>query len=177
MLHQKLFFKDLLDHASSKSNISKNFDVKMLSRLAEISKDDKGGNISISASLKLNDQLNPNISGEINANMKLICQRCLGPLNWNHTIVYSIDFMKEAHIQEGQKNVDYISINDEGIVLLDLLEDEVLSSIPMSIMHKNIELCENIDKLSMFLRSSDEKTEKKNKPFSNLSEILDKDGN
>ena len=69
MLHQKLFFKDLLDHASSKSKISKNFDVKMLSRLAEMSKDHKAGNISISASLKLNDQLNPNISGEINANM------------------------------------------------------------------------------------------------------------
>ena len=176
MLHQKLFFKDLLDHASSKSKISKNFDVKMLSRLAEMSKDHKAGNISISASLKLNDQLNPNISGEINANMNLICQRCLGPINWNQTIVYSIDFMKEAHNQAGQKNVDYISINDEGIVLLDLLEDEVLSSIPMSIMHKNIELCENIDKLSMFLRSSDEKTEKKNKPFSDLSEILGKDG-
>ena len=31
----------------------------------------------------------------------------------------------------------------------------------MSIMHKNIELCENIDKLGMFLRSSDENTEKK----------------
>ena len=177
MLHQKLFFKDLLDHASSKSKISKNFDVKMLSRLAEMSKDNKAGNISISASLKLNDQLNPNISGEINANMNLICQRCLGPINWNQTIVYSIDFMKEAHNQAGQKNVDYISINDEGIVLLDLLEDEVLSSIPMSIMHKNIELCENIDKLSMFLRSSDKKTEKKNKPFSDLSEILGKDGN
>jgi len=57
------------------------------------------------------------------------------------------------------------------------LEGEVLSSIPMSIMHKNIELCENIDKLGMFLRSSDENTEKKNKPFSDLSEILGKDSN
>jgi uncharacterized metal-binding protein YceD (DUF177 family) len=60
---------------------------------------------------------------------------------------------------------------------LDLLEDEVLTSIPMSIMHKNIELCENIDKLSMFLRSSDEKTVKKNKPFTDLSEIMGKDDN
>ena len=60
---------------------------------------------------------------------------------------------------------------------MDLLEDEVLTSIPMSIMHKNIELCENIDKLSMFLRSSDEKTVKKNKPFTDLSEIMGKDDN
>ena len=89
----------------------------------------------------------------------------------------SVDFIKEAGFQTGQNNVDYISINDDGIILLDLLEDEVLSSIPMSIMHKNIELCENIDKLGMFLRSSDEKTETKNKPFSDLSEILGKDGN
>jgi len=107
----------------------------------------------------------------------LTCQRCLGSLYWNETIDYSVDFIKEAGFQTGQNNVDYISINDDGIILLDLLEDEILSSIPMSIMHKNIELCENIDKLGMFLRSSDEKTETKNKPFSDLSEILGKDGN
>ena len=177
MLHQKIFFKDLLDHCSSKSTFLEKVDIKLLSRLSEVSIDDGDGNISISATLKLNDQLNPSISGEINANLNLKCQRCLGPLNWKETIMYSIDFVKESDDQVGQNNVDYISINDEGIVLLNLMEDEVLSSIPISIMHKNIELCENIDKLSMFLRSSDKKPVKKNKPFSDLSEILGKDGN
>ena len=44
-------------------------------------------------------------------------------------------------------------------------------------MHKNVELCENIDKLSMFLRSSDENKVDKSKPFSDLSELLSKDSN
>ena len=99
------------------------------------------------------------------------------PLKWSEKIEYSINFINGSEAQEIRDNVDYISLNDEGITLLDILEDEVLTSIPMSIMHKNIELCENIDKLGMFLGSSDEKTEKKNKPFSDLSEILGKDGN
>ena len=177
MLHQKLFFKDLLDYSTSKSNLSKKLDVKQMPRLSEIiSLDNDSSTVSISATLKLNDQLNPSISGEIIASLSLICQRCLGSLNWNETIEYSVDFIKEADPHTGKNNIDYISINDEGIILLDLLEDEVLSSLPMSIMHKNIELCENIDKLSMFLGSSDENTEKKNKPFSDLSEILGKDG-
>ena len=178
MLDQKLFFKDLLDYSTSKSNLSKKLDVKQMPRLSEIiSLDNDSSTVSISATLKLNDQLNPSISGEIIASLSLICQRCLGSLNWNETIEYSVDFIKEADPHTGKNNIDYISINDEGIILLDLLEDEVLSSLPMSIMHKNIELCENIDKLSMFLGSSDEETEKKNKPFSDLSEILGKDGN
>ena len=178
MLHQKLFFKDLLDYSTSKSNLSKKLDVKQMPRLSEIiSLDNDSSTVSISATLKLNDQLNPSISGEIIASLSLICQRCLGSLNWNETIEYSVDFIKEADPHTGKNNIDYISINDEGIILLDLLEDEVLSSLPMSIMHKNIELCENIDKLGMFLGSSDEKTEKKNKPFSDLSEMLGKDGN
>ena len=178
MLDQKLFFKDLLDYSTSKSNLSKKLDVKQMPRLSEIiSLDNDSSTVSISATLKLNDQLNPSISGEIIASLSLICQRCLGSLNWNETIEYSVDFIKEADPHTGKNNIDYISINDEGIILLDLLEDEVLSSLPMSIMHKNIELCENIDKLGMFLRSSDEKTEKKNKPFSDLSEMLGKDGN
>ena len=83
MLHQKLFFKDLLDYSSSKSTFLEKVDIKSLSRLSEISIDDADGNISISATLKLNDQLNPSISGEINTNLSLTCQRCLGPLDWS----------------------------------------------------------------------------------------------
>ena len=55
----KLFFKDLLDYSSSKSTFLEKVDIKSLSRLSEISIDDADGNISISATLKLNDQLNP----------------------------------------------------------------------------------------------------------------------
>ena len=48
---------------------------------------------------------------------------------------------------------------------------------PMSVMHKSIELCENIDTLSMFLSTSLDKTkeESKNKPFSGLSDMMNKD--
>ena len=178
MLHQKLFFKDLLDHSSSKLELSETLETRMMPRLSKmINDDDQAGRILINALLKLNDQLNPSISGEIEADLTLTCQRCLGHIEWSEKIEYSINFINESEAQEIRDNVDYISINDEGITLLDILEDEVLTSIPMSIMHKNIELCENIDKLSMFLRSSDKKPVKKNKPFSDLSEIMGKDDN
>ena len=178
MLHQKLFFKDLLDHSSSKLELSETLETRMMPRLSKmINDDDQAGRILINALLKLNDQLNPSISGEIEAELTLTCQRCLGHIEWFEKIEYSINFVNGSEAQEIRDNVDYISINDEGITLLDILEDEVLTSIPMSIMHKNIELCENIDKLSMFLGSSDKKPVKKNKPFSDLSEIMGKDDN
>jgi len=178
MLHQKLFFKDLLDHSSGKSRLSQKIEAKMMPRLLQIiNQDDPVDSVSISASLRLNDQLNPSIYGEIKTDLSLRCQRCLGPLEWNETIEYSIDFIRQSDTQASRDNMDCISISDEGIVLLDLLEDEILTSIPMSIMHKNIELCENIDKLSMFLGSSDKKMTNKSKPFSDLSEIMGKDGN
>ena len=178
MLHQKLFFKDLLDHSSSKLELSETLETRMMPRLSKmINHDDQTGRILINALLKLNDQLNPSISGEIEADLTLTCQRCLGHIEWSEKIEYSINFINGSEAQEIRDNVDYISINDEGITLLDILEDEVLTSIPMSIMHKNIELCENIDKLSMFLRSSDKKPVEKNKPLSDLSEIMGKDDN
>ena len=40
MLHQKIFFKDLLDHCSSKSTFLEKVDIKLLSRLSEVSIDD-----------------------------------------------------------------------------------------------------------------------------------------
>ena len=129
MLHQKLFFKDLLDHSSGKSRLSQKIEAKMMPRLLQIiNQDDPVDSVSISASLRLNDQLNPSIYGEIKTDLSLRCQRCLGPLEWNETIEYSIDFIRQSDTQASQENMDCISISDEGIVLLDLLEDEILTS-------------------------------------------------
>ena len=74
MLHQKLFFKDLLDHSSSKLELSETIETGMMPRLAKmINDDDQAGHILINALLKLNDQLNPSISGEIEAELTLTC--------------------------------------------------------------------------------------------------------
>ena len=76
-----------------------------------------------------------------------------------------------------QSQIDKIEIGDEGISIQKIVEDEILSTMPMSVMHKSIELCENIDTLSMFLSTSLDKTkeESKNKPFSELSDMMNKD--
>ena len=47
---------------------------------------------------------------------------------------------------------------------------------PMSIMHKSVELCENNDTVGMFLTTSSDKIKDKNKntPFANLSDLIKK---
>ena len=92
MLDQKLFFKDLLDHSSSKLEVSETLEIKMMPRLSQMTnQDDQQGRILINALLKHNDQLNPSISGKIEAEVTLMCQRCLGQLKWSETIEYSIN--------------------------------------------------------------------------------------
>ena len=179
MLDQKIFFNDLLDRANSKSKITKEIHISELNRLSKfLSHHKKTDLISISASYSLNDRMNPNLEGTIDSTLTLACQRCLGDLQWCHSINFIIDFTKhQVNEKQMLSDIDTISVDDEGISISDLLQDEILSTIPLSIMHKNVELCENIDKLSMFLRSSDKNKVDKNKPFSDLSELLSKDSN
>ena len=53
MLHQKLFFKDLLDHSSNKLELSETLETRMMPRLSKmINDDDQAGHILINALLK-----------------------------------------------------------------------------------------------------------------------------
>ena len=110
-------------------------------------------------------------------NLSLSCQRCLGQLNWKTTISIYIEFSDIlSEPSKYHSRVDKIEIDNEGISIEKVIEDEILANVPMSIMHKNVELCENNDTVGMFLTSSSGKAKKEtqNTPFSALSDLMKK---
>ena len=77
-------------------------------------------------------------------------------------------------VKTKQSAINSIIVDYNGVSIEKIVEDEILSMIPMSLMHKTVALCENNDTLSMFLAASDESNDdqKKNKPFAELSKLL-----
>jgi uncharacterized metal-binding protein YceD (DUF177 family) len=65
-------------------------------------------------------------------------------------------------------------VNSDGLSIEKIVEDEVLSMIPLSLMHNKVALCENNDTLGLFLAVSNKSNGKhqKNKPFSGLDKLL-----
>ena len=141
------------------------------------SRSDQSNVVEVDCLLFQNEALLPVVKGNIVLNLDLNCQRCLGQLNWTNTIALYIEF-EDSFSQERKHHsqIDKIEIDGEGISIEKIIEDEILSIMPMSIMHKSVELCENNDTVGMFLTTSSDKTkdETKNTPFANLSDLINK---
>ena len=181
MFKQIFSFKEIFDLSQKKASLAKVYSAKLHSRLNETlveDNDEHTNEISINMQFSQDLSLQPLLEGEVTVNLSLKCQRCLRPINWQDKIIISIGFNEDESEQaNNQSQVDKIEIGDEGISIQKIVEDEILSTMPMSVMHKSIELCENIDTLGMFLSTSLDKTkeESKNKPFSGLSDMMNKD--
>jgi uncharacterized metal-binding protein YceD (DUF177 family) len=122
-----------------------------------------------------NSSLQPLLEGEVTVNLSLKCQRCLGPIEWQAET--SIDFLIIESLNQnktGLSSVNTIAVDSDGLSIEKIVEDEVLSMIPMSLMHNKVALCENNDTLGLFLAVSDKSNGKhqKNKPFSGLDKLL-----
>ena len=103
------------------------------------------------------------------------CQRCLGPIEWQAET--SIDFLIIESLDQNKTGpfaVNTITVDSDGLSIEKIVEDEILSMIPMSLMHNKVALCENNDTLSLFLAVSNQSDGKnqKNKPFSGLDQLL-----
>jgi len=74
----------------------------------------------------------------------------------------------------GPSSVNTIVVNSDGLSIEKIVEDEVLSMIPLSLMHNKVALCENNDTLGLFLAVSNKSngSDQKNKPFSGLDKLL-----
>ena len=180
MFKQKLDFKEFLDLSK------KNYSLKITNHaheyptLSDIVMDSNIQTNRIVSDIKLlrGASMNPKIIVTSDVDFALECQRCLASVNWNESLNINCEIIDDDESSlSNETHINRITVNEEGISIAKIIEDEILSIIPMSIMHKSIELCENNDTLSLFLSINEKKEslDKKKRPFSELSKILKKD--
>jgi len=138
-------------------------------------KQTKGNQISINLEFFTEQSIDPKIAGSISALLTMQCQRCLGPVEWEvETSINLLIIDSLSQSKTGPSSVNTITVNSDGLSIEKIVEDEILSMIPMSLMHNKVALCENNDTLSLFLAESDKSNDnhQKNKPFSELEKLL-----
>ena len=134
-----------------------------------------GNEVLINLKIFTEQSIDPKIKGSISVSLTMPCQRCLGPIEWQAET--SIDFLIIESLNQnktGLSSVNTIAVNSDGLSIEKIVEDEILSMIPMSLMHNKVALCENNDTLGLFLAVSNKSSGKhqKNKPFSGLDKLL-----
>ncbi len=117
----------------------------------------------------------PEISGHLSGSLDIRCQRCLGSLNWPVDFEFHLVVVgSEADVDEVAEPFDAVIAGEHGIQLMEVIEDELLSSLPLAPMHSNVEKCEtsaavrNISKVF----DSDADENETNKPFGKLAALI-----
>ena len=134
-----------------------------------------GNQVSINLKFSTEQSIYPKIKGSISVSLTMECKRCLGPIEWqSETFIDVLIIESLDQNKTGPSSVNTIVVNSDGLSIEKIVEDEVLSMIPLSLMHNKVALCENNDTLGLFLAVSNKSngSDQKNKPFSGLDKLL-----
>ena len=136
---------DPLDLAKNRVHLRGTYAVSEMPRLSEYSPSDKAL-IQVDLQFQLEGDTGAKLSGEITSELKLRCERCLGPLMLpllvRPAIYFEASVNKSAGMQsDGEEESDLRDIIalDGPVDLKDLVEEEILLAIPMIPMHDSAE--------------------------------------
>jgi uncharacterized protein len=116
------------------------------------------------------------IKGHIEAELVLVCQRCLGPMDYSvYSKIHLAIVPSDALATQLQNEIDTVVIPEE-MFLRDFIEDELMLSLPLIPRHEREEDCDQAASqyLHIDFEQDKDQQEKKENPFSVLSELKTK---
>jgi len=123
----------------------------------------------------------PEISGTVSGVLELSCQRCLGALEWPLELAFQLAVVEsDADIEEVAEPFDTLVAGEHGIRLAEVIEDELLSSLPLAPVHQSIADCTDAELLEtkIVYKRDDSEAEAgeaeadTNQPFAGLAAML-----
>lgn len=147
--------------------IAGQYEVQDLQRLEGLLYDDTG---VVRFNLEFthdNDDNRSYIVGNIQANVNIICQRCLGSMPYNvDSRIYLGIVMKDANLSCLPDDCEPLVTENEPVSLRALIEDELILALPISALHAE-DRCNATD-IMADLKSSRNST----KPFAELKTLI-----
>lgn len=133
---------------------------------------DKSGKISFRLQFSHDDDSRISfIMGEIQANIHIVCQRCLGcmDLKIERTVYLGIPDGQDETLKLPE-DCEPLILDEQSVLLDSLIEDEVLLAIPIAPMHE----AEKCSATEILERINDKNS---NNPFTALKTLITKPGN
>ncbi len=152
----------------------------LLSRLPRIqellcAEKDDAAEVNVTLSFDRTEMGLPIISGEIEAQLDLSCQRCLSKLAHSFTSSVNVNLVitdEQAERVQGEGYESYL-VEEERLFLQDFIEDEILLALPLSAMHEQCDA----DRPYIEALPEDEldlvEEDKQDNPFATLNKLKD----
>ncbi|SVD54591.1 uncharacterized protein METZ01_LOCUS407445 [marine metagenome] len=114
----------------------------------------------------------PGIKVTVNGNLALECQRCLEPLEWSVDNSFELGVLaSDNQMDETADIFDMILVGERGLYLPKVIEDEILTALPLALIHHRSEDCGKL--MEVYERAADVPAARaENKPFSDLAALI-----
>ncbi|MCP5325651.1 MAG: DUF177 domain-containing protein [Oceanospirillaceae bacterium] len=131
---------------------------------------ERSGEVQVSMTFGRDEQKIATLQGQCDTRVKMLCQRCLKPVEVEVSSEFSLGIVfSDEQASHLPKQYDPIVTDGESLALPQLLEDELILSLPMFAYHDH---CEEHEHTSESVSSQDEAVvEKKENPFSVLAQL------
>jgi uncharacterized protein len=184
MLVDHIGIPQIRDMAKRSEAITDNVRLNDLPRLKEMLYSDENTaepRIDVRIRFRSGVQGFPEISGNVSGLLRLRCQRCLGALDWPLNLDFQLAVVEsDADIEEVAEPFDTLVAGEHGIALAEVVEDEVLSSLPLAPVHEKIADCHDAELLETkivyeqdgFAADTGQAVAKTNHPFAGLANML-----
>lgn len=145
-----------------------------LERIRELSLDDSGS-FSVSLQFAVDEERHRIVKGRVAGSVTLECQRCLQLMQWpvDSNFTLAMVFSDQAAVALPRAYEPWLLESHEDVSLIDMIEDEVLLSVPVQASHPEGECSmpesERPDSKVEVLQAVDR--QEKTNPFSVLAEL------
>lgn len=129
------------------------------------------GDVSVNLNFKVDEDRRYIASGNLTAQVEMICQRCMKPAPYDVDIDLMLAFVyDEEHAKSLPAEYDPVIMNDGEVVLAKMVEEELILALPVVAYHEESG-CNPI--ALKYASSTDEATddEQKPNPFSILAQL------
>ena len=117
--------------------------VSSLHRLAELLAD-QDGNLKVQIELRRDERCIRVLQGRIEGQIRLTCQRCLMPLEYELDLSFSLGIVgAEDEIEQLPDGYEPLLADGEPLLTAAVIEDEILLAVPAVPLHRDSEKCDS----------------------------------
>ena len=179
MLADYIGVPQLRDLAGRSEHVSETITTDSMPRLAGLLYSSDAGSVKplgIELRFAMGAEGFPEVNGHINGSVSIVCQRCLGQLNWPVDLDFRLIVVdREADSETVAEPFDAVVAGEHGIALGEVIEDELLGALPLAPVHETLEECEQNVGQHLIKEDVGEEQEQLNTPFAGLADLLGKE--
>lgn len=178
MLAERIAACQLAEMTAQGSRIECHLRSDELPRLAPLVAAGSPGSLDAKIAFGLGAEALPVLRIEVHGRLDLVCQRCLGAVAWPVEIDVSLTAVGDDDAAGTLSSpFDSIVLDAEGaLALRAVVEDEILSALPLSPLHASAELCARFAGEGSGDDVSPGIPQRANRPFAGLADLLQRDG-